>query len=265
VPKRKSKAAAIAIDDNEAHGFAGFIVAYPRECVAGLLGGVAAVTIFVNALYMQKGPHPAPIFATRPAAITATQKPVVPPARSAALPPQPSMPATASAPAAVPAPAVAAAPTASQPLNRAQVIAEIQRELTRRGYYDGTADGIWGAKTDSGARDFAQTAGVKVDPNAPEELLRVMTASKLPAVAPVPQPARRDQIAELLAPSPRVVAIQRALSDFGYGQIKPTGNVDAATRAAIEKFERDHRMPVTGQISDRFVRELSTMAGRPIE
>ena len=262
MPKRKSKAAAIAIEENEPHGIGGFIVTYPRECVAGLLGGVAVLTIFVNALYMQKGPHPAPIFATRPAAITATQKPVVPPAPSAA-PPQPSMPTILSAP--VVAPSAAPAPSAAQPLNRVQVIAEIQRELTRRGYYDGTADGIWGAKTDAGARDFGQAAGVKVDPNAPEELLRAMTASKLPAVAPVPPPARRDQIAELLAPSPRVVAIQRALSDFGYGQIKPTGNLDAATRAAIEKFERDRRMPVTGQISDRFVRELSAMAGRPLE
>ncbi|MCW5691878.1 MAG: peptidoglycan-binding protein [Pseudolabrys sp.] len=262
MPKRKSKAAAIAIDDSEAHGFGGFIAAYPRECVAGLLGGVAVVTIFVNALYMQKGPHPAPIFATRPAAITATQKPMVPPAPAAALP-QPAVPATSAAP--VVTPSVAPAPPASQPLNRVQVIAEIQRELTRRGYYDGTADGIWGAKTDSGAREFGQAAGVRVDPNAPEELLRAMTAAKLPAVAPVPPPARRDQIAELLAPSPRVQAIQRALSDFGYGQIKPTGTIDAATRAAIEKFERDRRMPVTGQISDRFVRELSVMAGRPLE
>ncbi len=260
MPKRKPKAAAIAIESHEASGLGGFIVNYPRECVAGLLGGVAVVTIFVNALYMQKGPHPAPIFATRPAAITATQKPVVPSPPSAALSPQPILPA----PVVAPAPSVAPAPAAGQPLNRVQVIAEIQRELTRRGYYDGVADGIWGAKTDAGARDFAQAANVKVDPNAPEDLLRVMTASKLPAVAPVPPP-RRDPIAELLAPSPRVVAIQRALADFGYGQIKPTGTYDAATRAAIEKFERDRRMPVTGQVSDRFLRELSTMAGRPLD
>jgi peptidoglycan hydrolase-like protein with peptidoglycan-binding domain len=259
VPKRKSKAVAVAIEPSQAGGLGGFIAAYPRECVAGLLGAVAVVTIFVNALYMQKGPHPAPIFATRPAAIAAAQKPIiVPPAPPAALPPSPVMQAPVAAPAAAPAPA------ASQPLNRVQTIAEIQRELTRRGYYEGVADGIWGAKTDAGARDFAQAAGVKVDPNAPEDLLRALTASKAVA-APVPQPARRDQIAELLAPSPRVVAIQRALADFGYGQIKPSGTIDAATRAAIEKFERDHRMPVTGQVSDRFVRELSTMAGRPLE
>lgn len=92
----------------------------------------------------------------------------------------------------------------------------------------------------------------------------MLMASKASA-PPVPQPARRDPIAELIAPSPRVVAIQRALSDFGYGQIKPTGTYDAPTRAAIEKFERDRKLPVTGQISDRFVRELAGMTGRPLE
>ena len=80
-----------------------------------------------------------------------------------------------------------------------------------------------------------------------------------------PEPARTDPIAELIAPSKRVLAIQRALADFGYGQIKSTGAYDADTAAAIEKFERDRRMPVTGQISDRFVRELAAMTGRPLE
>ena len=62
-----------------------------------------------------------------------------------------------------------------------------------------------------------------------------------------------------------MLAIQRALADFGYGQIKPTGVYDADTRAAIEKFERDRKLPVTGQISDRCVRELAAMTGRPLE
>ena len=35
--------------------------------------------------------------------------------------------------------------------------------------------------------------------------------------------------------------------------------------AAIEKFERDRRLPVDGQISDRLVRELAGMTGRPLE
>ena len=85
------------------------------------------------------------------------------------------------------------------------------------------------------------------------------------APAAAPAPARKDPIATLIAPTPRVLAIQHALSDFGYGQIKPTGIVDADTRAAIETFERSRRLPVDGKISDRFVRELAAMTGRSLQ
>lgn len=222
-------------------------MAHPREFVGLLLGGTAAAIIFSNALFMQKGPHPAPIFAASPA-FTAPAPVVVQPVRVPAVQPLPPV-----------------GQPSAQPLNRVQAIAEIQRELTRRGFYDGAADGIWGAKTDSGARDFGQATGIRIDPNAPEDMLRIMKASTAVSPPVPPQSVRRDPIAELIAPSPRVVAIQRALTDFGYGQIKPTGSFDAATRTAIEKFERDRKLPVTGQISDRFVRELSAMTGRPLE
>lgn len=252
MPKRSSRAAAAAIEEPRSGGIGRLIVAHPREFVGFLLGGTATVIIFFNALFMQKGPHPAPIFAARP--LVMTSAPVIAPAPIVAQPTR--VPAVQSLPTVV--------QPAAQPLNRVQAIAEIQRELARRGFYDGAADGIWGAKTDAGARDFGQAAGVRIDPNAPEELLRALTASATSA-QPVPQPARRDPIADLIAPSPRVLAIQRALSDFGYGQIKPTGNFDAPTRAAIEKFERDRKLPVTGQLSDRVVRELAAMTGRPLE
>ena len=63
----------------------------------------------------------------------------------------------------------------------------------------------------------------------------------------------------------RVAAVQRALTEYGYGQLKATGTIGADTQAAIQKFERERKMPVTGQISDRLVRELGTMIGHPIE
>jgi peptidoglycan hydrolase-like protein with peptidoglycan-binding domain len=151
-------------------------------------------------------------------------------------------------------------------LARTQMIASIQRELTRKGFYDGPADGIWGAKTDIAVRDFAQAAGVKVNPEASDALLRaIITSNAKAAPAAAADPAPQDPIAKLIAPSKRVMAIQRALSDFGYGQIKPTGQFDPATKTAIEKFERDRKLPVTGQISDRLVRDLAAMTGRPLE
>ncbi len=86
------------------------------------------------------------------------------------------------------------------------------------------------------------------------------------SVAPQPVAARRDDpIADLIGPSPRIAAVQRALSDYGYGQIKPSGILDEPTSAAIEKFEREHKLPVTGRVSDRLVGELAAMIGQPLE
>ncbi len=250
---RKRKAPAIEIEES-ASGIGAAISRHPREFVALVMATAAVGAIFSNALFMQSGPHPAPIFAARPL-MTA-----MPPA--AATPP-----AIATRPVAVEPVRIANPPAAAPVRNRVQLIAEIQRELTRRGFYDGVADGVWGAKTDAGARDFLQAAGIRMNPDVSEELLRTIQGSPSKAVsaAAVSAPARNDPIADLIAPSKRVLAIQRALSDFGYGQIKQTGAYDPETRTAIEKFERDHRLPVTGQISDRFVRELAAMTGRPLE
>ena len=91
------------------------------------------------------------------------------------------------------------------------------------------------------------------------------------AIAAQPVSARRDDrrddpIADLIAPqpSPRVTAVQRALSEYGYGQIKPTGIIDEATSAAIQKFEREHKLPVTGRISERLVSQLTALVGHPL-
>jgi peptidoglycan hydrolase-like protein with peptidoglycan-binding domain len=59
--------------------------------------------------------------------------------------------------------------------------------------------------------------------------------------------------------------VQRALTQYGYGQLKPTGAVGADTQTAISKFEHARKMPVTGQMSDRLVRELTAMIGHPID
>lgn len=85
-------------------------------------------------------------------------------------------------------------------------------------------------------------------------------------IAPQPVSVRRnDPIADLIGPSPRIAAVQRVLSDYGYGQLKASGVLDDATSTAIEKFERERKLPVTGRVSDRLVTDLAAMAGHPLE
>lgn len=114
------------------------------------------------------------------------------------------------------------------------------------------------------------TAIAKPEATAAGEAPRAVPAVKPEAPAPVaavPLPrSRPDPIGDLIAgPSPRVVAVQKALSDFGYGPVKATGIHGNDTTAAISKFERERKMPVTGQISPRLLKELSALTGKVIE
>jgi hypothetical protein len=63
----------------------------------------------------------------------------------------------------------------------------------------------------------------------------------------------------------RVAAVQRALTEYGYGQLKPTGTIGTDTQVAIQKFERERKLPPTGQVSERLVRELTAVIGHPVD
>jgi peptidoglycan hydrolase-like protein with peptidoglycan-binding domain len=208
----------------------------PRDSFAAIVAGCAGIAILFNALFMQSGPHPAPIFANKPSSVTLETDVAAPP-------PQAKADVT--------------------PRSRSDVVTEIQRELTRHGFYGGPADGVYGPKTDAAIRDFEQQAGLR--PSAePNDLLLASIARSAIKAQPVAI-QRNDPIAALLAPNPRIIAVQRALTDFGYGPVRPTGLYDTETRSAIERFEKARRRPATGQITDQLVRDLAALTGRPLE
>jgi len=115
---------------------------------------------------------------------------------------------------------------------------------------------------------FATPKPVQLAAGDPPKPAAAPTSAR-PAATPVtPQTVairRDDPIAELIGPSPRVAAVQLALSDYGYGQIKPSGILDDATSVAIEKFEREHKLPITGHVSDRLTNALAVLVGHPLE
>ena len=75
------------------------------------------------------------------------------------------------------------------------------------------------------------------------------------------QPALSPQTAA----ARRIAAVQRTLTEYGYGQLKATGTMGPDTQVAIQRFERERRLPVTGNVSDRLVRELGAMIGHPLD
>lgn len=110
-------------------------------------------------------------------------------------------------------------------------------------------------------------ANAKPLPVAGNGAIRTPQAAAGPtAIAPQLAAVRPDDpIADLIGPSPRIAAVQRALSDYGYGQVKPSGVLDDATSTAIAKFERERKLPPSGEISDRLLRELAVMVGHPLQ
>ena len=234
-----------------------------RDAVGFVLGACVAIAIAVNVLFLQSGSHPAPMFRgaaarVRPAVAADAAPAAVPRSRRIE-------------PTALPAPTKSAAPSAPRPPG--EIITDIQRELARRGYFDGVIDGLYGPKTDAAIRDFEQAVALKPSTEPNEALLQSIVRAPAKLVRPTiaatagvrPPPAPSEAAGERPAASRRVIALQRALAEYGYGQIKPSGIIDGETQAAIEKFERERKLPITGQASDRLVRELAAMTGRPLE
>jgi hypothetical protein len=153
------------------------IVQHPREFVGLVMATVATGWIFTNALFLQKGPHPAPIFA---------------PPKQAAVPVAPVKPA----------------------------------------------------------------------------MMQQVNAVPMPQAAPLRQaePQRRgDPIAALLAPTPRIRAVQQVLALYAYGPVSETGVFDPQTRNALVRFQEARGLPQTGQVDERTLRELSKLTGRSFE
>jgi peptidoglycan hydrolase-like protein with peptidoglycan-binding domain len=224
-----------------------------RDAIGVVAAACVGLAILINLLFMQSGLHPAPIFgvsASRGQGAAAGERvPIPPPRRMNAEPTRIN--------------------AAAGPRTPGEIITDIQRELLRRGYYEGPIDGLYGPRTDGAIREFGQAAGFQVSFEPTEILLQAIRRAppKLPNVTTSP-PTGSSAIEagqQRLAPSSRVIALQRALSAFGYGQIKTTGIVDVDTQHAIEKFERDRNLPVTRQFSERLARELSAMTGRMLE
>jgi peptidoglycan hydrolase-like protein with peptidoglycan-binding domain len=54
----------------------------------------------------------------------------------------------------------------------------------------------------------------------------------------------------------QIAAVQEALAKAAYGPLHADGFLGRQTREAIMRFQKDHDLPVTGDISDALIVEL---------
>ena len=193
-PRRRKRAAAVAVEP-ERGLILRVLLHSPKDTLAAGAAVAAVIAIVTNAMFLQAGRHPSPMFST---------------ATVSALP---------------------AAASASAPLPRVRPV-------------------------EAEARVIDKPAEVTAPAKSAAAALRP------PAAVPA---TRSDPVGDLIVSTRRVAAVQRALTEYGYGQLKPTGVIGTDTQAAIQKFERDRKMPPTGQLSDRLIKDLTVLTGRPIE
>jgi hypothetical protein len=206
MPRRRRGANAVEVDAERGLVMRIFLHS-PKDVVVGAFAFAAVSAIVANALFLQAGHHPSPMFGS-----------------------------------------VVAMPAAG-PLPRPRPF-----------------------EADIAAFEARPAEPRLTDPRLADPLANLVKATSVPQEAPsnivrppapIPASSRADTIVS--SGSRRVAAVQRALTEYGYGQLKSTGTVGSDTQAAIQKFERERKIPVTGQMSDRLVRELVAMIGHPID
>jgi hypothetical protein len=225
-PRRRGAKAAVVDVETERNLVMRVLLHSPKDTLAGLVAAAAVSAIVANALFLQTGRHPAPMFGTvinlpapssmslttpmpRPRPVGADTSPLEPKATEFRVEPKPAEKAPEK-----PAETTASTPRAGDPMTNLVIKA-----------------------------------------TTPTPAPSVVAVARPPAPIPAQQsPAAR-----------RLAGVQRALSEYGYGNLKITGTMSGETQSAIQTFERQRKLPVTGQVSDRLLRELAAAIGHPVE
>ncbi len=210
---------------SEMLAFAGGHLRRP-QVLAGLLSLAVGAGIATNALFLQAGPHPSPFFFTRER-------------QSQHVGQQPD-----------------------------ELVRDVQGALLQVGYYSGPLDGIAGPQTRSAIEAFETQAGHAPSGEANLELLAEIREARRPDLSPVSTRVSGPAEQAMLAPTspatapqtaqadPLVASVQDALARSAYGPLTADGVAGPDTREAILRFQRDHNLPATGEVSDALVVEL---------
>ena len=162
--------------------------------------------------------------------------------------------------------------TASAGLSRAQ-IAQLQGELSSRGYDPGPQDGIVGPKVRTAIRTYQADAGLPVTGEATASLLAQIQNAAADTNPSGPDVNGGNRPGDNRGPpwgsagngswrdngwrsSQAIAQLEGDLQGHMYYVGDVDGEVDDQTRAAIRAFQRDAGLPVTGQPSAELAQQL---------
>lgn len=207
---------------------AGRLVArYPTASLTTVFGSLALAAVYANLVVLQPGPHPAPLFSTRPQAAAANARLVL--------------------------------------VRDIQQGLADRGYLTSRpsGVFDRrTADAIRDFESAQGLRVTGEAseellARLMVAPQpSPDAIAALSAPARAPATAQPASAAGSDGDARMA-----VRRVQKALADLGYGPLQVDGLMGGQTAAAIRRFRADHGLPAGDGIDTRLVETLVAIGG----
>ena len=139
------------------------------------------------------------------------------------------------------------------------VVESVQRELLAAGYYKGSIDGVIGRKTRQAIEDYQRSVGIDVNGKPTSDLAehirytREVSEASLFTGSITPDPAAEARAV--------ILRVQTGLSELAYNAGDINGELTQQTRAAIKEFQRDRKLPETGEVSAELMAELGKMSG----
>jgi hypothetical protein len=197
---------------------------YSSILATGFLVAMAAA-ILLNALVWQRTHHPAPLFSRAAPAVPAKE---------------PTITGVIAVPASRPQPAVTPIQAQDKPVEKPAA----QKSMVEKPPLEMPAGG--------------HPRQARVNASPPRD--KISPFLKAPPASPAQSPTATAAPA---APSKLVLAAQRALVKLGF-VLNPDGVVGATTRQAIKRYERDHGLPVHGDLTPALMQQLSAETGSAI-
>jgi hypothetical protein len=207
------------------------------------IAAVAAIGVPMNALFLQDGRHPAPLFSAQPS--NAVLGAPTPPARrpavieSARTEREPDVPARATP---------------------KDLIASKIEKLDAAKSLDGGKSASAKADPPHAGDKKRDAIGLLIVGDPPPLKASADKADKAEKVEKADKAASADKTAPV---DKNVLYAQRALLKLGY-VVRSDGVLSGATRHALEKFEGDAGLPVKGRITPKVLQQLAARSHLPL-
>ena len=139
--------------------------------------------------------------------------------------------------------------------DRGSAVSDLQRRLSSASYYNGAIDGVFGQQTEDAVLRLQRDRGLTADGIAGYQVTQALSGSTT-----IPDTSYNPSGRQLTIGNSGsdVIDLQRRLQNLGYFSGTATGYFGTQTSDAVQRFQQDRRLPVTGIADARTLTALGS-------